>query len=131
MDDTIPKTLEECYLILNNIEDLDEWLSCNNEKSALVTVHHTIGRWIRNTWGLWQNEKNELVLWFNDNEIKHPDDMSSIILTSFYRYKKGFDINLEEQLEYYIEYWLDDKQKLKRKREKKLNEIDGKKTMLY
>jgi hypothetical protein len=131
MDDTIPKTLEECYLILNNIEDLDEWLSCNNEKSALVTVHHTIGRWIRNTWGFWQNEKNELVLWFNDNEIKHPDDMSSIILTSFYRYKKGFDINLEEQLEYYIEYWLDDKQKLKRKREKKLNEIDGKKTMLY
>lgn len=131
MDDTIPKTLEEYYLILNNIEDLDEWLSCNNEESAVVAVHHTIGRWIRNTWGFWQDEKNELVLWFNDNEIKHPDDMSSIILTSFYRYKKGFDINLEEQLEYYIEYWLDDKQKLKRKREKKLNEIDGKKTMLY
>ena len=33
------------------------------------------------------------------------DDMSSIIITSYYRYLNNLPINLNEQVEYYKEYW--------------------------
>jgi hypothetical protein len=118
----IPKKLEECYLVLENIEDLTTWLN-NSENSATANAHHSIGQWIRNNWGLWK-EEGELYKWFKENEINHPDDMSSIILTSFYRYKKNQDIRLVEQFENIIDFYLNDKEKLLRKRKKKLNKIE-------
>ena len=51
--------------------------------------------------------------------------MSGVILTSYYRYKKNQPIRLEEQIEHYIEWWLNDKQKLQRQRKKKLEKINN------
>jgi hypothetical protein len=91
----IPETLEECYDELDQSEDVDQFLA-ESEKD-IIMYHHTTGRWIRNNWGLWTDGK--LKQWFISNGITEPDDMSSVILTSFYRFKKGIDINLEEQFE--------------------------------
>lgn len=121
----IPKTLEECYLELDKINDVDEWLKLP-EQSAIAQAHHGLGKWIRNNWGLWTGE-NDLCKWFNSNEIKHPDDMSSIILKSYHRYKNNIDVKLEEQFEHYIMYWLSEKEKEKRIRKTKLNNIDNEK----
>ncbi|MCK9416159.1 hypothetical protein M0Q97_05825 [Candidatus Dojkabacteria bacterium] len=90
----IPETLEECYIELNQSEGLDQWLA-ETEKDAVVVYHSSTGRWIRNNWGLWTDSK--LKQWFISNGITEPDDMSGVILRSFYRYKKGLDINLEDQ----------------------------------
>lgn len=116
-----PETLEECYLFLEKFDDIDKWLSYP-EKDAIVSAHHGIGRFIRNEWGLWAGSK--LKDYFLDNGLHHPDDMSSVILTSFYRFKHNIDINLEEQIEHYVEYWLTDNEKLLRKRKQKLEKLN-------
>jgi hypothetical protein len=46
-----------------------------------------------------------MVTWFNGKDIYHPDDISSIILVSLHRHLTGRDINLEEQVKYYQNYW--------------------------
>jgi hypothetical protein len=92
----IPETLEECYIELDQSEGLDQWLA-ETEDSAIAAYHSTTGRWLRNSWGLWTDSK--LKQWFISIGITEPDDMSGIILRSFYRYKKGLDINLDEQIE--------------------------------
>jgi hypothetical protein len=116
----IPKTLEECYIELDNILEFNFFKL--DKRSVITRYHHSLGQWIRNNWGLWTGE-SDLCKWFNNNEIKHPDDMSSIILTSYHRYKNNKDIKLEEQIEFYVEYWLDDDEKLKRRRKNKLNNL--------
>jgi len=73
---------------------------------------------------LWKRE-GELYEWFNKNEIKHPDDMSSIILTSGYRHMNNQDIKLEEQFEEAINYYLTEVEQLARKRKLKINKIDA------
>lgn len=119
----IPKNLEECYLRLEKLQDIEEWLK-ESEDTAMAQAHHGIGMWIRNNWGLWK-EEGELFNWFKENEINHPDDMSGIILTSFYRYKNNLDIKLNEQFEHTIEYYLTEQERLLRTRKKKINKMDA------
>jgi len=120
----IPKTLEECYTELENLEDLEEWLNLNDKESSAVSLsHHGLGTWIRNNWGLWEG-KGELYNWFKENEINHPDDMSGIIITSFYRFKHNIDIKLDEQINDSVEYYLNDNQKLLRQRKIKLDKLN-------
>ncbi len=108
---SIPKNLDECFEELDrmNIKDIDDFLN-KNEKDAICLAHHSLGQWIRNNWDLWSVNKtpfweDTLVGFFNKMEIHHPDDMSSIILLSYHRKKNGKDINLEEQIEKYKEFW--------------------------
>lgn len=119
----IPKTLEECYVELNDTEGLLDWLK-ETEESATAIAHHSLGRWIRNNWGLWKAE-GELFHFFKNNGIDQPDDMSGIILTSFHRHMNNKDIKLDEQFDHSIEFYLDDKQKLLRMRDKKLNKLNN------
>lgn len=71
---------------------------------SLRNAHFTIGRWIRNNWILGKRD-TALVQYFNELGIYHPDDMSSIILTSLYRKLTGKAIDLDEQVEKYKSYW--------------------------
>lgn len=102
----IPKTLEEAINLLIgwNIVQKAEILSLD-EDEFLGISHHQQGRWIRNNWKFWAEEKSDLKDWFNSIGITHPDDMSGIILTSFYRTLKGEPINLDIQVEGYKKYW--------------------------
>lgn len=85
---------------------LKEW-SDENEESATVTVHHTVGRGLRNELGLWSvdEERTEIVKYFNSIGIYHGDDMSGIILSSFHRSLNKKDIKLDEQVARYRNYW--------------------------
>jgi glutathione peroxidase-family protein len=69
----------------------------------MILYHHGFGTWLRNYWGLWAGSR--LAQYFNQIGIHHPDDMSGIILTSFWRHLHSQPIKLEEQVEYYKEYW--------------------------
>ena len=71
------------------ISDEDkEYLLTDNVSHTSLLVHHSLGRWIRNNWGLWE-DKSELKL----NMIKlgfiHPDDMSNYIIEQFIEYLKN------------------------------------------
>lgn len=112
------KTQEECdplMLCLKEVDsimrdntppkDLGIWLEMP-EDSAIGSAHHGLGAYIRNEWRLWSGE-GALVQYFNGMGIKHPDDMSGIILASYHQWKNGKPINLEKQVKYYVKYWKD------------------------
>jgi len=79
-----------------------EW----SEEKFTCSLHHSLGRWIRNNWKLW-DEEGALYKWFKERGIEHADDMSGIILTSYYRSTHGLSIELDEQIEVYKKYWED------------------------
>ena len=55
----------------------------NTDKKNLDLYHFGLGLWIRNNL---LSENGALYQSFIDNNIIHKDDMSSIIITSFYEY---------------------------------------------
>ena len=65
--------------------------------------HFGLGLGLRNGKGLWRGSL--LKTYFKLNGIRHPDDMSGIILTTFHRKLNKKPIKFKEQKEYYKEYW--------------------------
>lgn len=107
----IPKNLKNCFDRLNSMlsEKIIEEIKTKTEKDFTTSSHFGLGLWIRNNWGLWQGSR--LHHFFKAKGIFLPDDMSEIILTSYYRKLKGIEIQLEEQIKYYQEYWAKQKKK--------------------
>jgi len=101
----IPGNLEECFIELRKQlpESELEQFRTGEEDTVTTRAHHGLGMWIRNNWGLWSGSR--LAKYFNEMGIHHPDDMSSVILTSFHRQLNDQDIELEQQIRYYQEYW--------------------------
>ncbi len=102
-----PKTLSECFEHLDGIleksEDID-WFKGAAENDAIAQSHHGLGAWIRNNWGLWKGD-NELYEYLKKLGLTHADDMSGIILTSYHRHLNKKDLDLEGQINHYIEFW--------------------------
>ncbi|MCL6582752.1 MAG: GTP cyclohydrolase [bacterium] len=102
----IPKNLDECFTELNNMLGplaIDE---IRNEKESSVRMfHYGLGTSIKNCWELWRTH-SPLTQYFNQLGIYHADDMSDIILTSFWRYLNNKPINLEELIERYQRSWV-------------------------
>ena len=92
----IPATLDECYKALD--KELDEKTK-NEIKNAgvedLSKYHFGLGQWIRNNW-IYATE-DRISKFFLDKGIKHPDDMSSIIITGYYYYLNNAPYNFEAE----------------------------------
>ena len=78
----IPETVDEAVKTLAKIvskKDRDYLL-----ENGAISVHDSLGRWIRNEWGLWTGSelKNEL----KKKGFEHPDDMSNYIIEEFIKY---------------------------------------------
>ncbi|TVQ14874.1 MAG: hypothetical protein EA364_03340 [Balneolaceae bacterium] len=101
----IPENLDDAF------DQLDQFLSAENidtlkalqSENDLVMYHFSLGLWMRNNWGLWRGSR--LTKHFNDLGIYHPDDMSGIILVSYWRRLNNLPVKLEEQIKYYQEFW--------------------------
>lgn len=100
----IPANLDECFAELKKALKPDdiEKMKTGAEKE-MVQYHFGLGTWIRNNWSLWKDSR--LTKWFNDKGIYHPDDMSGIIITSFWRHLNSVPIRLDEQVKFYQDYW--------------------------
>ena len=85
------------------------------EIDAVTRAHHGLGAGIRNEWKLWYNKDDpneklsELAAFFRDLGIWHADDMSSIILTTLHRLVNNRPIDLDGQVQKYIDYWINEK----------------------
>jgi hypothetical protein len=99
----IPKTLDECFERLSKIEGVEEFREMVEER-IIGIYHHGLGTWIRNEWGLW-DENSDLHKHFKEKGLFHADDMSGLILLSFHRKLNGKDLKIEEQIEHYKQYW--------------------------
>lgn len=100
----IPQDLDDSFAELKKIlpKEVVEKMKTGPEKD-MVSYHHGLGTSLRNNWGLWQGSR--LSKWFNDKGIKHPDDMSGIILDSFWRHLNEKPLKLDEQIKGYQDYW--------------------------
>lgn len=112
-EDYVPKDLNDALTYLDckwtEKDKLD--FKSKSENDAVVELHFGTGQAIRNNWGLWGKRKNSLVRYFNKNGIYHPDDISSIILTSFHRKLNNKPLDLDKQVESYKDYWVKAKAK--------------------
>jgi hypothetical protein len=101
----IPKDLDECFVQLEKLlkpKDIEKMRS--GTEQDMVLYHINAGMWMRNNWGLWRG--SHLAKWFNTQGIWHPDDMSGIILDSFWRHLNNKPINLDQQVKSYQDYWM-------------------------
>ena len=96
-----PKNLTECIQMLDkNLKKQDkEYIKTLTEDEFFMESHFTIGMGIRNEWI--RSGNPELVKFFLDQGVKHPDDMSAMILTSYYRHLLGKEIDFEGQISAY------------------------------
>jgi hypothetical protein len=107
----IPKNLTECYKEIDHFLKQSEKdnIKSKNEDEFTAEAHFGLGLWIRNNWALWKGSR--LYCFFKAKGISHPDDMSGIILTSYYRKLNNTDIKLDTQIEEYRKYWAEKKKK--------------------
>jgi len=101
----IPKDLDDCFKQIDIFwtDSVKQWVRTQTEKEFNASVHFGFGRWIRNNWQLWGGSR--LSSYFREMGITHPDAMSGIILTSYYRYLNNKEIKLSEQLQEDKNYW--------------------------
>ncbi|WP_086029799.1 DUF6794 domain-containing protein [Tenacibaculum holothuriorum] len=101
----VPKNLDEALTQIDfNLSDsLKLEIKKKSENDFTSESHFGLGIGMRNNWRLWKG--SDLSKYFNSIGIYHPDDMSGIILTSYYRKLTGLEIKLDEQIAYYKEYW--------------------------
>lgn len=100
----IPKDLNDSFVQLKKLlkpKDIEKMR--RGTEDDMIEYHFGLGMWMRNNWGLWKGSR--LAKWFNAQGINHPDDMSGIILDSFWRHLNDKPIKLEEQIQYYKDYW--------------------------
>jgi len=105
-DNYIPKDLNDAlkYLTCTWTDKDKKDFKSKDEKLAVSELHMGTGQGIRNGWELWQH-KNSLYHYFESKGIFHPDDISSIILTSFHRQLNNREIDLDGQVKRYLDYW--------------------------
>jgi len=100
----VPANLEECFVELKKMlhpELINEMRQ--GTEADMIRYHHGLGTWIRNNWGLWGGSR--LAKYFNSLGVFHPDDMSGIILDSFWRHLNGKPLGVEEKIQHSQAYW--------------------------
>lgn len=83
-DIPVPKTVDEAISTLEKIlsdEDREYLL-----ENGAISMHDSLGRWIRNEWGLWTGSELKDELMNLNKGLNHPDDMSNYIIEEFIKY---------------------------------------------
>ena len=91
----IPNDLDDAHAQLLKLLPSDEISRIKSMKSEdeMMDYHFGLGAGLRNSWGLWGNSR--LAQYFQDMGIHHADDMSGIILDTFWCKLHGQSFNLD------------------------------------
>lgn len=100
-----PANLEQALYALDKMLGYEDRRAIQelDEHYISSAMHHSLGRHLRNEWKLWGD--SQLARWFNSKGIHHADDMSGIIITSYWRQQRNVPIQIEEQIQEYQKYW--------------------------
>lgn len=118
-----PKNLEDCFVQLKSllVPELVKRMEDGSEED-MILYHPSVGLQLRNRWGLWRD--SPLAAWFRERGVHHPDSMSGIVLTSFWRHLHGLPLELDEQtrecLWDYLKYRQQERQEAGRSEAKEL-----------
>lgn len=108
-DGSIPHSLSEAFAALDqhlSSEDRHEFKT-QPEGKATTQAHMGVGLYIRNEWFRAGNSK--LVGILREAGAKSMDDMSGMVLTSYWRHLNNKPINLKEQGACYTRWWTEQK----------------------
>ena len=99
----VPADLDDTFKELSRMlhPKLVDKIKLGTEKD-LAQYHLGLGMWMRNNWALWKGSR--LSEWFNQKGILEPDNMSGIILKSYWRQLNSRPIELDKQIAFYEEY---------------------------
>src|SRR5579885_1608223 len=99
-----PNNLEEAMAALKDVLSPQDQVEITRmTKDELITLHHGLGRWIRNNWGLWA--KGELYNHMKSLGFIHPDDMSQAIIHEYWNRMNNQPSTLKKEAEEYAKYW--------------------------
>lgn len=101
----IPVNLEDCFKVLKielSPADINKIMSMKMEE--LCRLHHSLGRWIRNNWSLWADD-GFLKDYFNGIGLHHADDMSGLIIESFWHHLRNEPLEIKKQVKEYQDFW--------------------------
>ena len=99
-----PKTLEEALNALDRGSSGAVVLKMRSrDESVTIELHETLGLWIRNSWGL-NGHYGLLYQDLSAHGLSYADDMSAVILTSWWRHIHREPLNLEEQVARHNEF---------------------------
>jgi hypothetical protein len=92
----VPATLAEAHTALERMlspQTLAE-IDAMPSENEMIKYHFSLGLNIRNGWGLWAG--SPLAKYMQGLGFTHPDNMSGVILETFWRKRHGQDLRLEE-----------------------------------
>jgi hypothetical protein len=95
-----PHNLDQAMDTLDRLLEPEPTEAVRSGKIELIELYPGIGAWVADNWGRWA-----LARWFRVRGIKHPEDMSAIILESYTRRLRGQPIELRAQIDHYKRYW--------------------------
>ena len=101
---SVPSTVKMAVdMIVSRLTDEDRKAILASKESHCV--HHTIGRYLRNNWSLWEPDtplKRDAV---NSYGIAHPDDISGLILSWVWAKVHERPFDPVEAVKVYHEHW--------------------------
>lgn len=101
--DIVPSNLETAVQVL--FDTLDPEDVADIQKTDPHDYHHGLGRYLRNSWSMW-DRKTKLVQWFiRTYGLCHPDDISSIIIQALWCKVRGTEHDIRKQVQDYHEHW--------------------------
>lgn len=101
---TLDDAVNTLIAYIANDNELDMFRE--TEESVVLQKHPYFGRYIRNTFGLWDPE-SPLHKWFKDNlNLAHADDTSAIIIVAAHRLLNGKPSNEKEMADRFHTHWL-------------------------
>jgi hypothetical protein len=107
--DGIPDTMEEAYRFLDAKlpPDQRERFKQMTESEVVASTHFGLGMTIRNYW--FRSGKSALPEFLYSLGARDLDDLSSMVLTSYWRYLNNKPIELEKQGAFYKRWWEEQK----------------------
>lgn len=103
-DNQIPAPMAFIFEVLDDLLGSEGARFKGGSEDDLSRYHHSLGQWLRNEHGLWE-ESGELYEYLKSLGLWHADDMSGVVLSSYWRYLHGKPLGLNEQVQHYLDYW--------------------------
>lgn len=96
-DDSVPHSLSDAFAALDQHLSSEDRQKFKNlpESEATTQAHMGVGLYLRNKW--FRAGKSKLVGLLSEAGAKSLDDMSGMVLTSYWRHLNNKPINLKEQ----------------------------------
>src|ERR1035441_4148228 len=101
----IPTNLDDAHRELARMlpaKELEHIMAMTTE-DKMIEYHMGLETGLRNQWGLWRGSR--LARYFNELDVHHPDDMSGIILETFWCKLHNQPFRLDERIRSSQAYW--------------------------